>query len=98
VLKADKYFDYVSFEIKQTRSTFLVKLHIAKQCAEDEDASNNSMDVRAKQRLCLLACPFTLNLSVAVSPHVISAVRCLHNPKLRSVAAFEINILNYFPV
>ena len=51
MLKADKYFDYVSFEIKQTRSTLLVKLHIAKQCAEDEDASNNSMDVRAKQLL-----------------------------------------------
>ena len=61
MLKADKYFDYVSFEIKQTRSTLLVKLHIAKQCAEDEDASNNSMDVRAKQRLCLERRPSNLN-------------------------------------
>ena len=26
--------------------------------------SNNSMDVRAKQRLCLLACLFSLNLRV----------------------------------
>ncbi len=54
MLKADKYFDYVSFEIKQTRSTLLVELHIAKQCAEDEDASNNSMDVRAKHGRCFV--------------------------------------------
>ena len=39
---------------------------------------NKSMDVRAKQRLCYLACLFSLNLRVAVSPHVISAFR----PKL----------------
>ena len=37
---------------------------------------NNSMDVRAKQRLCLLACLLNSELRVAVSPHVISTVRC----------------------
>ena len=33
------------------------------------------MDVRAKQRLCFLACPFPSRCVVAVSPHVISSVR-----------------------
>ena len=36
---------------------------------------NKSMDVRAKQRLSYRGCLFTLNLCVAVSPHVISTVR-----------------------
>ncbi len=35
------------------------------------------MDVRAKQRLCYLACPFPRCCVVAVSPHVNSAVRRL---------------------
>jgi hypothetical protein len=39
--------------------------------------SNNSMDVRAKQRLCYLACPLNPKLRVAVCRHVISAVRRL---------------------
>jgi hypothetical protein len=40
-----------------------------------KDAPNNSMDVRAKQGLSYRVVLFTLNLSVAVLPHVISAVR-----------------------
>ena len=39
-------------KIKETRSAFPVKLREAKRRAKDEDASNKSMDVRAKQRLC----------------------------------------------
>ena len=35
---------------------------------------NNSMDVRRKQQLCYLACPFPSRCAVAVSPHVISTV------------------------
>ncbi len=35
------------------------------------------MDVRAKQRLCYLACFFPSRCVLLVSPHVISAVRCL---------------------
>jgi len=61
VLKSIKHFDYGEFEIKQTRSALLVKPHLAKRCAEDEDASNNSMDVRAKQRLCYLTCLLTFS-------------------------------------
>ena len=37
--------------------------------------SNNSMDVRAKQQLCLERRPLPLTLTLAVSPHVISTVR-----------------------
>ena len=39
--------------------------------------SNKSLDVRAKQLLCYLACLFSLTLRVAVSPHVNSIVRQL---------------------
>ena len=35
-----------------TRSAFPAKLRDGKRRAKDEDASNKSMDVRAKQRLC----------------------------------------------
>ncbi len=38
--------------------------------------SNNSMDVRAKQRLYYDVACFPLACVAAVSPHVISAVRC----------------------
>ena len=37
-------------------------------------ASNNSMDVRAKQRLCYRVVLFPLTCVVVVSPHVISTV------------------------
>ncbi len=40
-----------SLKTKRTRSAFLAKLREVKRCAEDDDASNNSMDVRAKQLL-----------------------------------------------
>ena len=38
---------------------------------------NKSMDVRAKQRLSYGGFPLNLNCPLAVSPHVISAVRRL---------------------
>jgi hypothetical protein len=38
---------------------------------------NKSLDVRAKQLLCLVSCPLNLSLRVAVSPHVNSGVRWL---------------------
>ena len=38
-----------------------------------KDAANNSMDVRAKQRLCLLACPLNSNgLSGGFAPRHLS--------------------------
>jgi len=42
---------------------------------ENNAAPNNSMDVRAKQRLCFHVVLFPLACVVVVSPHVISAVR-----------------------
>jgi len=39
-----------------------------------EGRANKSMDVRAKQRLCLERRPLSLTLTLAVSPHVISIV------------------------
>jgi hypothetical protein len=38
---------------KEIRSAFHAKLRVVEQRAEDEDASNKSLDVRQKQRLCL---------------------------------------------
>ena len=43
--------------------------------AKDHAASNRSMNVRAKQRLCYQRCSLLSRLSLAVSPHVISVVR-----------------------
>jgi len=45
-----------------------------KRRAEDDDTPNNSMDVRAKQRLCFHVAWLLLAGLVAVSPHVISTV------------------------
>ena len=44
---------------------------------ESEDTPNNSMDVRAKQRLCYRVVFLPFACVLAVSPHVISAVICL---------------------
>ncbi len=63
-----------NLKIKQTRSAFLSKLREVKRRAKDDDASNKSMDVRRKQRLCLERRPLSFRLSLAVSAHVISAV------------------------
>jgi hypothetical protein len=52
-----------------------IKLREVKQRAEDDNAANNSMDVRAKQRLCYQRVFLTRSCVVAVSPHVSSAVR-----------------------
>ena len=64
-----------NLKTEQTRSAFLSKLRVGKRRGELEDASNKSMNVRAKQRLCYERV-FLLSAGlVAVSPHVISAVR-----------------------
>jgi len=77
VLKSVKHLDCGGFEIKQIRSAFPVKQHIAKQCAEDEDASNKLMDVRAKQRLFYNGSSEPATCALPVSPHVISIVKSL---------------------
>ena len=46
-----------------------------KRRAKDKRAANKSLDVRAKQRLCLGVAWFLSGCVVAVSPHVTSTVR-----------------------
>jgi hypothetical protein len=50
-------------------------LREGKRRGENKHASNNSMDVRRKQRLCLPRRPLLFTSSRAVSAHVISAVK-----------------------
>jgi len=56
--------------------TLRVKINLreVKRRAKDDDTPNNSMDVRAKQRLSYRVVRLTRSCVAAVSPHVISAV------------------------
>jgi len=62
-------------------------LREGKRRAEDDDTPNNSMDVRAKQRLCLLACLFTFGgLGGGFAPRHLS----------RWAASLEIETNNFY--
>ncbi len=64
-------------EFENQAKTLRVKLNLTKgkPRGELENASNNSMDVRAKQLLCFNGVSFPSRCVAAVSPHVISTVR-----------------------
>ncbi|MDQ3063341.1 MAG: hypothetical protein M3R14_10870 [Acidobacteriota bacterium] len=64
-------------KIKRTRSAFLLKLRVVKRRAKDEDASNNSMDVRARAAIFLSRCPLNFTWSLAVLSHIHSVAGLL---------------------
>jgi hypothetical protein len=80
-------------KIKETRSAFHAKLRVGKRRGEIEDASNKSMDVRAKQRLCYqrvflpFACPlrFRPTSSQPFSSHKQHTVSYQTYPVLRQM-------------